>query len=137
VEIDLIARLKAVAGVSALVSTRIYGGRVPQSAIYPLIRIQRIGSDHAQDTSGASGLCQALMQIDCFGKLVADAKSVAEQVRLALQGWRGTQGSTNFRSILLTDQRDLDEHDQQGGELGFYGVSMDFTVSFVESIPSF
>lgn len=135
-EADLIARLKAVAAVVALVAARVYV-RVPQGAIYPLIRIQRISSDHAQDMEGASGICQALIQIDCISRTVTSAKDVAEEVRKALQGWKGTQGGTTFRSILLTDQRDLDEPDEQGGETGHYGVSMDFTVAYVESIPVF
>lgn len=135
-ERDLIARLKAVAGVSALAGTRVYVV-VPQGSAYPLIRLQRITSDHAQATSGGAGLCQAIVQIDCIARLVADAKDLANEVRDALMGWSGTQGDTSFRSVLLMDQRDLDEPDQQGGETGHFGVSLDFKVSYVESIPSF
>lgn len=135
-EADLIARLKAVTGVTDLVSTRVYGV-VPQGATYPLIRLQRIGSEHHHHAGGAAGVVQALVQIDCIGRLMSEAKNVAEQVRLALQGWDGTQGDTTFQSVLLTDQRDLEESDQQGGELGHFGVSMDFTVTYQESIPSF
>ena len=135
-EADLIARLKSVAGVSNLVGTRVFG-HVQQGEGYPLARIQRIGSEHSHDMAGASGICKALVQIDCVSRIVKDAKDVAEAVRLAIQGWKGTQGDTNFRSILLTDQRDLDEPDQQGGETGHSRVVMDFTVTYQESVPSF
>lgn len=133
---DLRSRLLAVAGVTNLVGQRVYF-RVPQDATYPLIRMQLIGSNHHHDNDGAAGIAQALVQIDCIDQMVSDAKAVSRQVRLALQGFRGTQGDTNFRSILLSDQRDLDQPDVQGGETGHYGVSMDFTVTYVESIPAF
>lgn len=133
-EADLISRLEAVTGVTNLVSSRIYV-MVPQNAIYPLIRMQRIGSDHNQEMNGSAGVVEAIVQIDCIGRKAKQAKDVAEQVRLALQGWKGSQGGTEFRSILLTDQRDLEEPDQQGGEFGHFRVSMDFTVTYQESIP--
>ena len=135
-EADLIARLLDVAGVTALVGSRVYV-KPPQDATYPLIRIQRIGSEHAHEMEGAAGICQALTQIDCIGRQVKDVKTLVEQVRQAIQGFKGTQGSTTFRSILLTDQRDLDEPDQQGGETGHFRTVMDFTITYVESIPSF
>lgn len=135
-ESDLIAKLKAVAAVAALVGTRVYV-KVPQDTEYPLIRITRISSNSAQHTGGAAGICQAIVQIDCISRTVTSAKNVVEEVREAMMGWRGTQGDTVFRSILLTDRRDLDEPDEQGGELGHFGESMDFTITYQESIPSF
>lgn len=134
--VDLKDQLLSISEITNLVGQRVFF-HVPQDTTYPLVRMQQIGGDHHHHTEGAAGLAQALMQIDCIGRLVADAKSVAEQVRLALQGWSGTQGSTTFQSVLLLDQRDLNEPDNQGGETGHYAVSMDFMVSYVESVPSF
>jgi hypothetical protein len=60
--------LRAHASVSALVGTRVFFG-IPAAPTFPLITVTRVGG--TDDTSEAT-IDQALVQIDCWGRLYAD-----------------------------------------------------------------
>jgi len=96
VEGGLRAYLRADAGVSAIVGTRVFFGVPRRGAYFPLVAIQRIGG--ADDPSEAP-IDRALMQVDCWGAFAdenahvrpnkAGAFVLAAAVRDALSAIRG------------------------------------------------
>jgi len=107
IEEGLYSRLQAVAGVTALVSTRVYPLLVPQEASLPAIAYQRISGPRETAHDGPSGLAFARMQVTCIGSSYSSAKGVSEAVRAALDGQSGTWGSTVVGACFLDDESDI------------------------------
>lgn len=84
-ESDLYSILAGSAGVTALVSTRIYPDALPEDAIYPAIAFVRSTSDPVYAISNHYYGEDAELSIGCWGKTRTSADQVAEAVILALQ----------------------------------------------------
>lgn len=134
------ARLKAHAGTTALVGTRIYPLRLPQdigerkpAPQYPAVRYQRIGAPRSHVMGADTGEVYANVQVDCYGLTYEDADALSVQVRAALSRWSGTAGGIVVDSVFLNDERDVDEPTiVKDGEQGVYRVLLDFTVNYQE-----
>lgn len=91
----LIAHLQVTAGITALVSTRIYSFVIPQGATLPCIVIQRIDTPRllTHDSSGATGdLASPRFQLDAWATTYASAKAIADAIRAELNGKTGSIG---------------------------------------------
>lgn len=128
----LITRLEGVSPVTALVSTRIYQGVLPQSVTLPAIRMQRIGQDEPLHLRGFSGLMQTRVQVDSVGgggnpisaAQAVDAVVFGTGAGSSLVGWRGTVGSIWIQAVLPAAVRELFDAD----ELRQYRVIRDLLV---------
>lgn len=116
----VIARLEAVAPVTALVSTRIYNGVLPQSVALPAIRVQRIGEDEPMHLRGSHGVFRTRVQIDSVsgaGDAGGQASAVDAAIRgnssgTALVGWKGTAAGVavqNVQSMFVRERFDAEE----------------------------
>ena len=83
-------RLSAVAGVTALVSTRIYPDMAPQNAVFPYIVFQKLNTSPTDTKEGVSPLDKLLVQVDCYSNNYDNAHSLAAAVRTALDRYAGT-----------------------------------------------
>ena len=83
-------RLSAVAGVTALVSTRIYPDMAPQNAVFPYIVFQKLNTSPTDTKEGVSPLDKLLVQVDCYSNNYDNAHSLAAAVRTALDRYTGT-----------------------------------------------
>ena len=95
-EAGLVSYLQNYAGLTALISTRTYGMRIPQSATLPCLVVTRISTPRilTHQTSGATGdLISPRFQIDAWAETQSSTKSITEQVRAALNGKTGSIGS--------------------------------------------
>jgi hypothetical protein len=106
VEATLYSYLSTYAGLAALVSTRIYPMQLPQNVVLPACTYQKISGARTHSSSGTSILARPRVQIDTWATTYTDAKAVAAQVRLALDGHHGT-GSA-WASIL---DNEIDDYD--------------------------
>ena len=61
--------------VTDVVSTRIYPSRIPQGETLPAVTFQRIGNEPEDDKDGPSTLDVITLDIDMFGKSLADLKT--------------------------------------------------------------
>lgn len=98
------------AGITALVSTRIYPNKLPQTVTLPAITYQRISTPriHTHDTSGKTGTAHPRFQFDAWGTSYASCKAVADAIRAALNGYRGTMGGADpvtVQGALIDDER--------------------------------
>jgi hypothetical protein len=105
----LVAYLKAHAGLSALISTRVYLAPMPQGATLPCLTLQRIDTPRTltHDTSGATGtLARPRFQFDAWALTYASTRAITDQVRAALNGHTGTTGTgVTIRAALVQDER--------------------------------
>jgi len=125
--------LRNASGVSAIVAARIYPwDRVPQNAPLEYITYFRVASNHIHDMSGPSGLVNPHMQVDCWAEKYSEAKALAKQTRLALDGYTGSvtisTDSVTFRQIHMDDESDMFIPAGAGAETGPARVSQDYTI---------
>lgn len=86
IETDLYTALSGAAGVTSLVSTRIYPNRRPEGATKPAIEYSTIIGTRDSTLSGSGDPDHKMIQISCHADTYASAKSVAQAVYAALEG---------------------------------------------------
>ena len=94
----------------ALAGGRIYP-RTPQNATRPFIRYTRISTSRNQSLTGPVGVTEASVQVDCMADTYADAKSLADAVRVVLHGYRGAWGTLRAQLVHLQAENDFSEQD--------------------------
>lgn len=126
VETVLYDRGVAHAGLSALISTRLYPGVLPQKCTYPAVNYSRIFASRVPAMGADTGLVRARFQFDIWADTYAAARAVAEQVRAAYQRWRNTAG-TVIQDIYFVGEVDLYED-----ETRIHHAALDFEIIYQE-----
>jgi len=127
-EAVLYAHLASYAGLVAIVSDRIYPMIMPQDPTYPSITFQRIDGPREHAFVMDAGLAHPRIQVDSWGKSYASVKSVATQLRGALERW--ADETTN--PVVLDSLLDNDE-DTQEAETGLYRIRQDWVIWYRET----
>ena len=87
----------------------------PDDTGYPLVTFERISSFPTYSLAGSSGNDRCRIQVDCWAIHYAQAKQIAEEVRVAME-------AAPFKGILVTDFDEFDE------DAKVYRVTSDFHV---------
>lgn len=133
-------RLLEIVAVTALVSTRIYLDKLPQSPTYPCVRVTLIDELSEYHLRGGEGYRRARVQVDAYGREVsgvdpyAMAATVAEAINGAdngtgLSGWAGRIGGSpamEICGVFRVDRRRSYDPD----ELRVLTMSQDYQVAF-------
>jgi len=96
IEEGLISYLQGYSGLTALISTRTYGMRIPQSATLPCLVVQRVTTPRisTMQSSGRTGdFISPRFQLDAWAETQSSSNAINEQVRAALNGKKGSIGS--------------------------------------------
>ena len=110
IEQALRAILVADAGVSAI-TTRVYPNFIPQSPTWPLIVYQKVSGLRDQALSGPTGKAHPRFQMESWDKTYDEAKSLANAVRVALDGGTFTKGAVTIGGVVLQSEWDAYEPD--------------------------
>lgn len=101
--------------VTKLKSQTTAGARVhpmlPQGITFPAIRYQRVTATRTQALNANVGVTSVTLQIDCFADTYSQAKTLADEVRTILHGYRGVWGTLTARHVSLETENDLYEQD--------------------------
>jgi hypothetical protein len=81
-------RLSTFAGLTTLVSTRIYPVIMPQGTIKPAVTYQLISSPRGKAMGSDPGMVTARYQFIAWATTNLEARNVTKQVRLALERYR-------------------------------------------------
>ena len=107
-EEDLVAYLKTVTAITDLVGDRIMPWPMNQNPTFPLLTYFRVtGAVVNSLVSGSSGLLYTEMQWDCWSKRRLETWALADELKKALLGFKGTMGTTPVGPILFEDERDF------------------------------
>lgn len=136
VEKAINARLLAFSGVTALLDARVYPELAPQKATLPYVVYTRIDTEHLMTKDNAAGLANARIQINSVAATYLKAKQLAEQVRLALQGWSGTGNGVTVNVVHPLNEFDSPVMAGDATDEARHRVIQDFKVWFAESNPS-
>ena len=96
IESELYDTLSGAAGVTALVSTRIYPNLVPENTANPCIDYSLISGTRFHTLMGQNDMRRGVVQISCHADTYAGAKAVADAVIAALQGNGYLQSEFDF-----------------------------------------
>lgn len=125
--------------VAALVGTRVYPLRLPQTTtapVLPAIRYQRIDTVRAPYRKMATGrgdYAKPRFQVDCFATTPAGAKQLADAVLSILSGFSGTIASVAIGSTAAEDEAaDIEEGVGVGGA-PIYRHRLDFLIGHAEA----
>lgn len=120
--------LAVLAGSPAIAEGRVYP-RVPQPAQFPLVRYRRLVSSRVRSITGSnSGPTSFGLQIDCMATgsgAYEAAKTMADQVRQRLDGYRGAWGASTCRFCVL--ENETDDLEQDGDRITHW-VTQRYTV---------
>ena len=88
------------------ITTRCYPVALPQSPTYPLILYTKITGMRDHHLQGPSGHAHPRFQVEAWSKTYTEAKTLADAIRKALDGYSGTASGTVIRSCLIESERD-------------------------------
>ena len=124
------SRLEEFAGLSGLVKARIFSIQAPQDILKPFITYQVISRDRVKKLTGPSFVSQSRFQVDCYSTTFFQAREIASQVRLALDGWRDTNADLSIKGSSLINETDFDVTDT---DPKLYRVLMEFMITHEEA----
>lgn len=104
------SRLTTTAGVTALVSTRVYPIELPERPTYPAATYQRVGGrsvqSHQLPKTGTSAF--ASVQITAFAETRRAAHTVLAAIRAAIEAVTWTADGTLIYSCWMVDEFDIE-----------------------------
>ncbi len=116
-------RDQIIAGVPP-VGERVYPIQLPQNAVFPAVRYNRISALRDYTLTGPDCLPAARYQIDIFAETFTEARSVWDLVRIALDGFEASE----IQYITLDNETEDYEDETQ-----LFRVIGDFVVQYVET----
>jgi hypothetical protein len=120
--------LAAHAGTAALVGTRIYPVLMPQEPTYPCITYRQVDSSRLQGVQTNPGVARIRLQVTGWAKTYEETKSLAEQIRLALERYGSAITGTTIAGVVVYDIFMGSGADAYEPELDVFALSTDFTV---------
>ena len=85
---------------------RIYPQQLPQQAQLPAMTYVQVSGAGEYSQSGPSRLVHPRYQIDCWGDGYLAASTLAEEVKQAVDGYRGMMGGFEVGVTFIEDERD-------------------------------
>ena len=124
--------------VSGLISTQFYPAQASASADEPFVLYTRVSSNYEDFLDGvdadAAGSCN--VQLDIFGSGYDNARTVADALRAALNGYSGTvtSGSDSLavNRIRLVNENDEFDNPENGRGAGTFRIAQDYEIYFKE-----
>ena len=125
----LYTQLSGTAGLTALVSTRIYPDLMPQSPTLPAVVYQMISNVREERHGGQTGDARPRFQITCWASTALAAAAVATQVRLAVMAMSGT-----VAAVVIVGVWNAGENRGYEPDTLRYYAAIDFFVSHREAV---
>jgi len=85
---------------------------LPQEVTFPAILYARITATRQHSLDANVGVTEATVQVDCMAESYSEAKTLADEVRVILHGYRGSWGTLIARHVTLESENDI--YDQDG-----------------------
>lgn len=122
--------------VGTLVSTRVYPSLIDTRVAFPAIGYEVASDDAPMHMRGESGLAKATVILTCWAESFLVAGQVAEAVRNAMSGLRGSLGGVYCRSCFVGDFADVQYSDASTPGLYRAGKQTELTIWHSQSVPT-
>lgn len=140
IELDLVGYLQSVSSITDIVGQQIWFDHVPQKGgSYPALTWEKFNSEHFHHLQGSAGAAVASFDITACSRDLIECYTLAEAVRLCLQGFSGQWGETStITSVVLDDDSVGVDPNQDGSDYNWVNKkTLSFNVHYKETIPSF
>lgn len=121
---NLYTFLNAQAGITALITTRIYPLKLPQSVVLPCLSFQLV-SEPREYTLDKASIPNALVQFDCWGTTYLEANTLADALATVLDAYTGAVGSITSLGFIQRSRQDIYE-----SETNEFRVSLDYSFMY-------
>lgn len=129
----LYSYLSTYAGLSALISTRIYPDILPQDPTYPAITYSDVSEDEVETFNTPNTLIGPTIQFTCWGETRASTKAVAKQLRLAFKNYSGVMaGESGLTVSAIKKINSISDIETENNRIIAYKVMMDFEIWYQE-----
>jgi hypothetical protein len=132
IEQDIYSVLSSDDGVSALVSSRIKPHALSKSDVLPAIVYQRISTPRELPITGETGFTHPRFQLTCWASTYAVVRALADVVRSALHGKRGSFGNSTIQGCFVIDEGDMAELAPDSDEERSFGIRLDIEIFYNE-----
>lgn len=88
------------------IGTRVYPMIAPSSAVLPWICFRRTGISRERTMAGPAGTPTVSVEYQTFAETYEEARDIADQVRLILDGFNGTQDNVVIQQTSLESEQD-------------------------------
>ena len=127
IEEALFAYLTTCQGLASLIGTRLYSLRLPQNPTLPAVTYFKVSRVGERVLGGPNpNTIRARFQFSCWAKSYGVAKSVAGQLKEALQDYSGIMGGPGGVNVL--DANPVNEHDFYESDTGLYHIPVDVEI---------
>ena len=106
---NVLAFLEADAALAALVGTRLYPVRLPQSPGLPAMTFAVVSGFRWHAFTGPLGLVRQRVQWDIFASTYNETVAIADVFRLRLDGYSGPANGGEIQAAFFRTERDLFE----------------------------
>jgi hypothetical protein len=130
IEEALYTYLSTYAGLTALISKKVFPVIAPEGTLVPYITYTKVSGQRFHALKTDSGMTNPIYQFSCFATAYGSTKAMSAQLRAALQNYSNTMGGSGgvvVQSVLL-----VDEHDLYDDEAKVYYTTIDFQFFFNE-----
>jgi hypothetical protein len=108
------------------ITTQCHFNYIPQAPTYPLIVLQRVTGSRVHHLGGPSGAARPRFQIESWAETYDAAKSLANLIRVALDGKEHTQDGITFSCL---SQAEIDGYEDA---VGVHRIIQDYSVRYTE-----
>ena len=123
--------------IATAVGSRIMPAGMDQDVALPYITHQIITTTPTEVLSGSAGLSRSVVQLNVYADTFAKVDEIAEDVRLATQGFSGVvDDAIEIDHIHLDDVRDQPTAPVDGAGKYLAGKQIDLGVWYVQAIPN-
>lgn len=118
-------------GIVAVVGSRVFPLKIPQSVDQTSIVYTRVSGLSGHHMAGRDGLARARIQVDCWSKSADASSSLANLVKDRLDGYRGVMGAgptaVDVQGLFFSDERESFDD-----TVKMYNTGRDYSINFVE-----
>ena len=104
----------------------------PQGQALPIVIYKRTGTSRERTLANAIGLPVASFEINVYSLTYAEAKSLSEEIRSALDEYVGSNAGVVVERSTMTDESDEIDLPTDGQSKPIYIVALNFEVRFQE-----
>lgn len=136
---DLISYLLSKSSITAIVGQQIRPDTLAQSddktEVPTGIMVESTAQKRYPHLAGPGGLIDETFEIHCQSPRRTATKSLAEAVRLVVDGYTGAMGSTAVLNSTIDDSADDYEAPYDGESTGTFETTLTVTITYRETIP--
>ncbi len=132
----VVAWLRTLPSLTALVGTRIYSSDPSQISVYPAVTVKVSDRTYVYNLYGFAGASLITAEITAISNREATCVAIAEVVRDSFQGFRGMQSGNAILRCFLGDESDDTVEPPDGSDQWIYLVEVDYEILHRVSAPT-